>query len=167
MITYPFPRVFDRSRYSEMYLMGSVTEAQVQENIVGLLSMFKVDVVAIDAGGRRQRGRMMGAAAKAGVDLSKVPSGKSWYSIPPGFPDLEATLAPRGVALYIEVKAPAWTNADKKIVRAAGSPSRDQLDFLMSKHQRGAEVIIAWSADDVLSIRALLEANLRALSKVR
>lgn len=164
MTGYPFPWKFERERYTDHYLMGHVTEAQVQKGILGVLATYKVDAVAIDAGGKRQRGRMMGAAAKAGVDLSKISNVKTWYSIPAGFSDLEATLAPSGVALYIEVKAPAWIDGKGKIVRRAGVASPDQLAFLMSKHRRGAVVFVAWSWSDVpRSLDVLLEANLKAV----
>lgn len=146
---YPFPHRFDGFRYASLYLMQQVTEEMVQKNILELLHVFNVDAVAIDAGGRRQRGRMMGAAKKAGIDLNAIQNSKTWYSIPAGFSDLEATLAPGGRSLYIEVKAPAWHDARNRVIRRAGQPSQEQLDFLFSKHRRGALVLVAWSLDDV------------------
>lgn len=154
--TYPFPWKFERSRYGEMYLMSQFTEAQVQKDIIELLIAYRVDVVAIDAGGRRQRGRMMAAAKAAGIPLAGVQNVKTGSAIPSGFSDLEATLAPYGRALYIEVKAPAWLApkgfhiGGPKVMRRAGTPSAEQLDFLLSKHSRGALALVAWSCADVV-----------------
>jgi hypothetical protein len=162
---FPFPSQFEASAYDAFYLMSQMTEARVQEDILELLGLYKVDAVAIDAGGRRQRGRMMGAAKKAGIDITRISNVKTWYSIPAGFSDLEATLAPSGRALYIEVKAPAWLDVQKKVIRAAGKPTEDQLEFLLSKHRRGACVLVAWSASDVLSyLKDRLLENRRAVA---
>jgi hypothetical protein len=147
--SYPFPWKFDLHRYGDLYLMQQVTEAQVQKEILELLALYDVDAVPIDAGGRRQRGRMMGAAKTAGVELAGVQNVKTGAAIPAGFADLEATLAPTGRSLYIEVKAPAWVNAKKKIIRRAGEASEQQLEFLLAKYRRGACVLVAWSAKDV------------------
>lgn len=149
MEKYPFPWRFDGFKYASLYLMQQVTEAMVQRDILQLLHAYNIDAIAIDAGGRRQRGRMMGAAKKAGVDLANISNTKTWYSIPAGFSDLEATLAPGGRSVYIEVKAPSWIDAKRKIIRRAGQPSQEQLDFLYSKHRRGACVLVAWSVQDV------------------
>jgi hypothetical protein len=164
MDNYPFPWRFDGTRYSDLYLMSQVTEATVQADILALLELYDVDAVPIDAGGRRQRGRMMGAAKKAGIDLSPISTVKTWYSIPAGFADLEATLAPEGRSLYIEVKAPAWWDSNRKVIRKAGQASVEQLDFLISKHRRGACVLVAWSANDVEDyVAAQLHLNRRSL----
>jgi hypothetical protein len=161
---WPFPWRFDRSRYTDLYLASQVTEEQVQKAIIEFLAIFRIDAMPIDAGGRRQRGRMMGAARAAGVDLAGVQNVKTGRQIPAGFADLEATLAPIGRALYIEVKAPAWINEEGKIIRAAGHPSPDQIEFLFSKHRRGAVVLVAWSAPDVEEIVGeYFDANLKAL----
>jgi hypothetical protein len=155
---FSFPWRFERSRYSDLYLMSQVTEARVQADILELLKSYNVDAVAIDAGGRRQRGRMMGAAKKAGIDLAGISNVKTWYSIPAGFADLEATLAPAGRALYIEVKAPMWIDGQKRTIRFEGKASNAQLDFLREKARRGALVMIAWS---VLDVEAYLNGELR------
>lgn len=146
---YPFPWRFDGFRYTSLYLMQQVTEAMVQRDILQLLHAFNIDAIPIDAGGRRQRGRTMAAAKAAGIELAGIQNVKTGAAIPAGFPDLEATLAPGGRSLYIEVKAPAWVDSKKKIIRRAGQPSQEQLDFLYSKHRRGACVLVAWSAKDV------------------
>ena len=89
---------------------------------------------------------------------------KTWYSIPAGFSDLEGTLAPAGRSLYIEVKSPAWIDSRKKVIRRAGAPSKEQLDFLLSKHIRGACVLVAWSSKDVEDyVAAQLHLNRRSL----
>jgi hypothetical protein len=161
---FSFPWRFERSRYSDHYLVSQVTEARVQEDILELLKSYNVDAVAIDAGGRRQRGRMMGAAKKAGIDLAGISNVKTWYSIPAGFADLEATLAPMGRALYIEVKAPMWIDANRKTIRFEGKASNAQLDFLCEKARRGALVMIAWSVQDVESyLSSELRVNWRSL----
>jgi hypothetical protein len=147
--SYPFPWKFEGYRYSDLYLMRQVTEAQVQSDILALMTAYDVDVVPIDAGGRRQRGRMMAAAKSAGIELAGIQNVKTGAAIPSGFSDLEATLAPAGRSLYIEVKAPAWLDANKKIIRRAGQPSQEQLEFLLEKHRRGAVVLVAWSSKDV------------------
>jgi hypothetical protein len=106
----------------------------------------------------------MGAAKKAGVNLAGIQNVKTGAAIPAGFADLEATLAPSGRSLYIEVKAPAWLDGKRKVIRAAGKPSLEQLDFLLAKHRRGAFVLVAWSSTDVDDyMRLALEANRRTL----
>lgn len=163
--SYPFPWRFDPARYPEIYLMRQVTEAQVQRDVLALLHSYNVDAVPIDAGGRRQRGLMMAAAKKIGVALAGLQNVKTGSAIPAGFADLEATLAPEGRSLYIEVKAPEWIDVTKKTIREAGKPSEEQLQFLLAKHRRGAIVLVAWSADDVIDRiqRPLLEVNRKAV----
>ncbi len=161
---YPFPWKFDGARYSELYLMQRVTESRVQIDILELLHAYDVDAVPIDAGGRRQRGRMMGAAKAAGIDLAGVQNVKTGRAIPAGFADVEATLAPAGRSVYIEVKAPAWLDGNRKVIRAAGRPSKEQLEFLFEKQRRGALVMVAWSAKDVEEyVGQLLTVNRRTL----
>jgi hypothetical protein len=145
---FPFPWRFVGGRYSDLYLMSQVSEAQVQSDILALMAAYNVDAVPIDAGGRRQRGRMVKAAKSHGIDLRGVraPSGGE---IPSGFSDLLATLAPEGRSFYIEVKAPAWLDEKRKVIRRAGQASKEQLEFLLSKHRRGALVLVAWSVADV------------------
>jgi hypothetical protein len=161
---FPFPWKFEGYRYSDHYLMQGVSEAQVQTDILELLALYDVDAVPIDAGGRRQRGRMMGAAKAAGINLAGVQNVKTGAAIPAGFADLEATLAPSGRSLYIEVKAPAWLDAKRKIIRRAGQASAQQLEFLLAKHRRGACVLVAWSAEDVDKfVSEALRVNRRSL----
>jgi hypothetical protein len=158
---YPFPWRFEGYRYPDPYLMARIEEKRVQAEILDLLRAYDVDAVAIDAGGRRIRGRMMAAARSAGMDLRGVQHAKTGAAIPAGFADLEATLAPTGRSLYVEVKAPAWIDANKKVIRRAGQASPEQLDFLVSKHRRNAVCMVAWSAADVeMYLGTYMRANL-------
>jgi len=121
--SYPFPWIFRPSNYSDLYLMSCVPESQVQSGIISLLKTYRIDAVPIDAGGRRSRGVMMGAA-----------------------------------------KAPAWCDQGKRFLRTAGAASPEQLDFLLEKHKRGAVVLVAWSANDVVEfLGSLLVENRKAL----
>lgn len=164
MNAYPFPWRFERQRYSDLYLLSQITENQVQKQILELLHAYKIDAVAIDAGGRKQRGRMMSAARVRGIQLAGLENIKTG-AIPEGWPDIEATLAPNGRALFIEVKAPAWINGKGKIIRAAGRASVEQLDLLLSKWHRGARCLVAWSMDDISKYMPnLLDGNREALS---
>ncbi len=163
--TYPFPWKFDRSLYSDAYLVQRVSEEQVQDAIVVSLEFFEIDVIAIDAGMKRARGRVIAAARTRGIDAREIASFQAG-GLPAGWPDLHATLAPSGVTLCIEVKAPAWIDPDvpSRIIREAGKATDEQLAFLDSKHSRGAIVLVAWSVDDVIRrLGALAEINRAAL----
>jgi len=150
---YSFPCTFERDRYSPIYLSRQVTEEHVQLAIIQTLELYRVDVIAIDAGMRRARGRVLSSAKRFGVSAGAALAAFKAGGLPAGFPDLHATLAPDGVSFYCEVKAPAWIDpATKKIIREAGRPSSEQLDYLDSKQQRGAIVCVAWSVDDVIRI---------------
>jgi hypothetical protein len=150
---YPFLWKWDRTRYSDNYLVQRVSEEQVQGAIIASLEFFRVDVIAIDAGMKRARGRMIQAAGARGMDVSNIVNFKSG-GLPAGFSDLHGTLAPEGIALYIEVKAPAWIDPDNpsRIISEAGKPTTEQLVFLDSKHSRGAICLVAWSVDDVTRV---------------
>lgn len=166
---YAFPWKFDRTRYSNNYLVQQVSEEQVQSSIIETLEFYRIDVIAIDSGMKRARGRMSQAAKKAGIDVSKFVNFKSG-GLPAGFSDLHGTLAPAGIGLYIEVKAPAWIDPanPSRIIREAGKPTSEQLVFLDSKHSRGAICLVAWSVDDVMrAIRERAEENRVYLSRPR
>lgn len=149
--SYPFPWKFDRTRYSNNYLVQQFSEQMVQDGILAELQFWGIDAIAIDAGMKRARGRMIQAAKSRGVDVTSIVNFKAG-GIPAGWPDLHATLSPDGVGLYIEVKPPAWIDPDdySKIIREAGTPTAEQLSFLDSKHKRGAIALVAWSVDDVM-----------------
>ena len=149
-VVYPFPWRFDPRNYSELYLLSNVTEAQIQADIVKTLKSFRIDAMPIDAGGRRARGALMGAAKTAGLEIGSLASVKTGNAIPGGFADLEATLAPSGRSLYIEVKAPVCLTVNLSILRPAGKPTAEQLAFLLEKHNRGALVLVAWAVTDVV-----------------
>jgi len=160
--SYPFPWEWHRTRYSNAYLVQRVAEEQVQDGIIETLKYWLVDVIAIDAGMKRARGRMIKSAREKGLnDTSSVVNFKAG-GLPAGLPDLHATLAPDGVGLYIEVKAPAWIDPDSpaRIIREAGKATVEQLAYLDSKHSRGAICLVAWSVDDVMGfLGARLERN--------
>lgn len=153
--SYPFPWKWDRTRYPDSYLVQRFSEETVQDAIIAELEFWRIDVIAIDAGMKRARGKMAQAAKRNGVDVSKILNFKGG-GLPAGFSDLHGTLAPEGTALYIEVKAPAWIDPDNssRVICEAGKPTAEQLFFLDSKHSRGAISLVAWSVDDVM--RALL-----------
>jgi hypothetical protein len=167
-LNYPFLHKFDRTNYSMYYLARQLSEAQVQAEIVDQLRALHVDVIAIDAGGKKTRGMMLARAKQQGAAFN--PALMSTKTDLKGFPDLEATLAPDGRALYIEVKAPEWIEPDRTLyrtVRKAHKPTQEQLDFLMSKHERGALVMVAWSVSDVFRIYGgFIEQNERYLRAV-
>jgi hypothetical protein len=51
-----------------------------------------------------------------------------------------------------------------RLLRGAGAPSAEQLEFLLEKHKRGAVVMVAWSSGEVLDfLRPLLLGNRKAL----
>jgi hypothetical protein len=161
---YPFPWQFKPKNYSDLYLMSCVPESQVQRDIVQLLKTYRIDAVEVDAGGRRARGRVAAMASSLGLETGRLAAARTGGEIPRGFSDLEATLAPSGRALYIEVKAPAWCDQGRRFLRSAGAPTEEQLEFLLAKHKRGAVVLVAWSAEDVRGfLGPLLVANRKAL----
>jgi len=149
--TYPWK--FDRSNYNPNYLVQQFSEDQVQQQILMELEFWRIDAVPIDAGMKRVRGRILCAARKTGTNVSQIVNFKNG-GLPVGFSDLHGTIAPEGTALYIEVKAPAWTDPQNpaRIIREAGKATQEQLDFLDSKHSRGAIVLVAWSVFDVLKV---------------
>jgi hypothetical protein len=161
---YPFPWHFRPSNYSDLYLMSCVPESQVQRDILQLLKTYRIDAIPVDAGGRRARGRVAAMASSLGLQAGILAAARTGGEIPGGFSDLEATLAPSGRALYIEVKAPAWCDQGRRFLRSAGAPSKEQLEFLLAKHKRGAVVLVAWSAQDVKEyLGPLLVENRKAL----
>lgn len=150
---FAFAWQFDRSRYPDSYLVQRFNEQQVQDAIIAELKFWKIDVIAIDAGMKRARGRMIQAAKSRGLDVSNIVNFKAG-GLPAGWPDLHATLSPDGVGLYVEVKAPAWIDPDNysRIISEAGKPTEEQLAFLDSKRERGAVVLVAWSVGDVMKV---------------
>ncbi len=163
-LEFPFPWAFVREHYSEHYLASRVPESDVQDAILKLLRTYHVDAIAIDAGGRRERGRLIRRSKAVGFDVSKLIRGGIGSEIPAGHSDLAATLAPEGRSLYIEVKAPAWIAPGGTVLRDAGIPSVEQLDFLLSKQERGAIVLVAYSIDDVANyLGTQLQYNLDSL----
>ena len=162
-LSYPFPHEFDAGKYSAHYLLSHVPENKVQASILDLLWKYKVDAIAIDAGCKRERRTMISRALQLGFDRRSF-DGSIGSELPAGHSDLAATLAPEGRSLYIEVKAPAWIDERGKVVRSAGQPTQEQLDFLLSKFNRGAIAMVAYSMDDVASyLNAELRRNFEAV----
>lgn len=152
----PYLWQFDPSRYKRAYLFGKVHEAQVQADIRSALGLLGIQVDWIDAGGAAIRGKIMGALRRMGFSeevVKKVLAAISDVSASTvGHSDLSGVLWP-GVPFFIEVKAPAWLRPTTGgVLRPAGIPSADQLDFLDGKHRDGALVGVAWSVDDALGI---------------
>jgi hypothetical protein len=148
MKKFPFLWQYESVRYTEFYKASCVSEQQVVTDIASYLARFHVDVAVIDAGGKRSRGQMLAIAKKNGLLASAMRpliNMRTGSAFPEGFSDIEATLAPGGKALYIEVKAPEWLHPK----RAAGQPTEAQLHFLYEKWKRGALVMVAWSVGDV------------------
>jgi hypothetical protein len=145
---YGFPHAYVHGRYREIYALSHVSERQVQENILEYLRLFSVDAVALDAGGKAARRRLIAAARQQGVPSAGLASA-STPDIPKGWADIEATLAPEGRALFIEVKAPRWVDGCGRTVRAEGRATMEQLEWLAAKQARGALVLVAWAVEDV------------------
>jgi hypothetical protein len=146
--TFDFPHEYHHGNYREIYCLRQVSELCVIRDILALLTAFSVDAVTIDAGGARARGRLVAAANARGLaigDLHKIAT----PDIPKGWADIEATLAPHGRALFIEVKHPRWVDECGRMTRAEGLPTKEQLEFLRSKKLRGALVMVAWASEDV------------------
>ena len=163
-LAYPFPYEFVRDHYSTLYLMRQITEENVQASILEVLQAFRVDAIAIDAGGKKERANLIRRARARGFELGDLTHGGNGSSIPPGHSDLVATLAPDGIALYIEIKAPAWIDERGKQIRAAGTPTLEQLEFLLAKYRRGAIALVAYSVDDVTNhLRDRLQRNFEAV----
>jgi hypothetical protein len=146
---YPFPHKFHRANYTDLYLTHRLTEADVLKDIIHLLEGYRVDAAIVHASAQRAQG-LPGAGAKSvGTDSGKLPRLKAGNEIPKGFAGIQATLAPDGRALFIEVKQPRCINQCGKVEHHEGESSHEQLEFLRQKQARGALVMVAWSADDV------------------
>jgi len=160
---YDFPFAYEHGKYRAYYLMHHPSEAQVQADILALLHAYKVDGAAVDAGGKRARGRLAAAARHRGVNIGDLPN-ITTPEIQKGWADIEATLAPDGRALFIEVKHPRWVDGCGKTIRQEGQPSQEQLEWLREKQSRGALVMVAWAADDVEShLQIELHRNRKAM----
>ena len=165
-LDYPFPHKFDAGKYNAHYLLSRVPENVVQKSILDLLWRYHVDAIAIDAGLKTARRKFISKALAFGLDGTSFKGGLA--ELPAGHSDLAGTLAPAGRSLYIEVKAPAWIDERGKVIRSAGKPTTEQLDFLLSKYDRGAIALVAYSVDDVSEFLGKeLIANFNATREVR
>jgi len=153
----PFLCAFDPTRYKRAYLFGQVPEGHVQRDIIAALALLRIRADWVDSGGAAIRGKVWGAMMRArvaeGLAQAILRNLGGVSAADPGRSDLSGTLAPNGRSWYIEVKAPAWLNPKTEgIIRNAGEPTLEQLDFLIEKHAMGAIVGVAWSVDDALEI---------------
>jgi len=163
---YPFPHKFDRSNYADFYLMHRMTAGDVVRNIVHVLQNYEVDANIIEASRWSTRGQLVTAVKTQSLDIGNLQHLKIEDGIPKGFARIEATLAPDGRAVFIEVKQPRCINLCGKVEHHEGEPTGNQLEFLREKHMRGALVMVAWSADDVEHyLKAELERNRRSVMR--
>ena len=166
-ISYPFPHEFDAGKYPAYYLLSAVPEKDVQSAILDLLRLYDVDAIAVDAGAKGLRQTLSARMRRAGFDaktISSLLSGGLGSEIPAGHSDIVGTLAPSGCGLYIECKRPATIDESGKVLESAGRAEPEQLDFLLSKFERGAIVMVAYSQDDVKHyLQAELLRNLKAM----
>lgn len=157
---------WDRSRYAPTYLCARVSEAQVQKAVLEELAVKGVMALAVDAGARSLRGRARGALLDAdrGDLLGRVMGGKV-SAAAKGMPDIVGVL-PGGRALFVECKAPEWTEwawqrkdlvgRYLRQVRAAGKLKPEQRAFLERAAQLGAACAVAWSPADLDQLGTLL-----------
>jgi len=155
----PYLWRWDASRYKRAYLLGGPDEASVQQDIRRALGYLHVEAFVVDAGAAGIRGKVWGALKRL-----HIPDGackiimaaiENVAPAPPGWPDLCGCLAPSGRAFYIEVKAPARLDPTTgNVARSAGTPSKEQLQFLDRMAARGALVGVAWGVEDALAILA-------------
>ncbi|HWQ10994.1 MAG TPA: hypothetical protein VN436_17865 [Holophaga sp.] len=162
---YPFPHAFDRSRYSDHYLLSHLSEAAVQAQIVDALGKMGLLAWVVDVGGKKVRGRACAALRHAGVDKpaqllrAKHPGASD---APQGFPDVPGLIPPERSAtghlipFFLEVKRPMWLKLSKTgrltVDQAAGEPTEEQLGFLLSVHHAGACCGVVWSVSDAVEI---------------
>jgi hypothetical protein len=151
----PYLHTFDAARYPRAFLFGQVSEAQVQADILSAASLMGLHLEVVDAGFAAIRGKFYGAMLRAGIKepmARLVLKGLTGISAAdPGRSDLSGSMAPDGRAVFLEVKAPAWVNPKTGgTVRAAGSPSPEQLAFLDARAREGCIVGVCWSVGDAL-----------------
>jgi hypothetical protein len=155
--SYPFRWQWDRKRYPAPWLCTRPTEDAVEQQILALLAAKYVRAWKTDAAAKVLRGRARGALHRAGAsreDMKIVFAGQAG-AVGTGKSDITGVM-PGGRALFIEVKQPEWLEPNRatgQLIqvkgRNAGTPTDDQLKFLMDMHQQGALVTVAWSTEDV------------------
>lgn len=158
MIAYPFPHTFEPSRYAPAYLRSGILEAQVQERCVArLITRWHARVTVIDVGGRKLRGQLVRRFGLTPMALKAVgdPAAR-------GIVDLAVTF-PGGLAGWFEVKKPARYVVSKRTGRLiqrseAGSPTPEQLAFLLAQHRLGAVAGVLWSELDLDALIPAAEA---------
>lgn len=149
----PYRSTFDRSRYSEIYLLRCIHEASVQNCALDLLAAHRIPALAVDAGAARMRGKIGRALKHGGVQNPGAYLAGMAGAASAGLPDIVGVL-PGGRALFVECKAPEWLTKSQKTGRliqdrAPGLPSLDQLAFLDTMAAAGALVGVIWSPEDL------------------
>ena len=149
---------WDSSHYKRAYLWGGPLEASVQADIVDALRTSRIDVEVVDSGSKGLRGKLSRVLAGLHLALPVVQQimnaiRSTGGAADAGRADLSGCLAPDGKAFYIEVKMPAKLDPTTgKVLRSAGRPAPEQLDFLDKRAMEGAIVGVAWSIDDAFEI---------------
>lgn len=149
-----FINAWDQERYPGAYLRQGLDEAAVQRMVQAKLRALGAFVLAVDAGARLMRGRVMGAARRAGLapDAVLFTPGRTGVGVA-GLADLVGCDA-HGRMVAIEVKRPAHLVVSPKTgkliqSRPAGQPTEAQLAFLLEVHRRGGIAGVVWSPADV------------------
>ena len=154
---YPFPCRWVRERYPVDYLLGHVSEHDVQLVTLAKLRAYGIPALAVDAGARTLRGRAIGALKRAGADAQAVAfvnNGSTGAGLA-GLADVVGALPGSGRALFLELKAPEWLDPSNRregqfiVARKPGKPTLEQLGFLNTMHHAGALVGVIWHASEL------------------
>jgi hypothetical protein len=151
-VEYPFPVEFVRERYPADYLRQGLLEERVQAACVAYLrARWRAEVVVVDVGDARLRGRAARLLSAAGGN-PRLLAGRGG-EMNRGIVDLAVTF-PGGRAGWFEVKKPAWLQASPKTGRLvqrrpAGEPTPEQLAFLVRQGRAGAVVGVLWHPRDL------------------
>ena len=154
MDSFPFPHLWDPSRYARAFLMHDWKEEDAQAETVAQVAALGLELWHTDAGAKKARGRVQKVLRLAGQaalakEAAKVQGASA---LPAGFSDLHGVLAPHGRAVYLEHKRPGLYDQAGRCLRQPGKPEPEQLQFLLSMYHRGAVVGVIWSPSDALAI---------------
>lgn len=149
-----FLHLWDANRYPLAYLRQGLDEAAVQRMVQAKLRALGAFVLTVDSGARLLRGRVMGAARRAGLppDAVLFTPGRTGAGVS-GLADLIGCDM-HGRMVAIEVKRPAHLVVSSKTgkliqQRPAGAPTPQQLGFLQEVHRRGGIAGVVWSPQDL------------------
>lgn len=149
-LEYPFLHRWDRARYSPGYLRSGPSEQEVQDAIVQALRLrWRAVVTEIDVGDKRLRGRL----GRLGLDRRIVSMAAGGNR--KGVVDLAVTF-PGGRAGWFEVKKPELCGVSKSSgllvqKREPGTPTDEQLQFLLAQASACAVVGVLWGVEDLFS----------------